>query len=111
VRRTPARRYAHRVENQLVHELADAAEDGRGGVRTTAIALGAVRTRRLIGTLATIGAVLACRISPDWSSAGPAAALVLGGAVLATVGDPGDARRRHRWFALAGGTFLWLFTP
>lgn len=99
------------VENQLVHELADADEDGRSGARTTAIALGVGRTRAMIGAAATVGTVLAFWVSPEFGSAAQAAALVLGGAVVATVGDPGRARRRHRWFALAGGAFLWLFVP
>jgi 4-hydroxybenzoate polyprenyltransferase len=99
------------VQNQLVHELADAEEDRRRGDRTTAIVLGVGGTRLAIAVVSATGAALAWWVCPDWGSLTQATVLVAAATVVAVCGDAARSRRRHRWLSLAGGAALWLCAP
>ncbi len=93
------------TQNQLVHELADAAEDLRAGDRTSAGWLGPQRTvllARLLGLGA--GAVWAA-LTADALALGVGIVVLLGSdRVLATAADAATKRRRHRWVAFLGGS-------
>ncbi len=100
------------LQNQLLHEQADASEDAAAGVRTTARVLGTRGTKAaivLLGLLGVLGAV--------WTAPGRvcviAAVLVLmtGGAAGLGGRDSWAARRRlHRAIAFAGGALLFVLS-
>ncbi len=104
------------LQNQLLHEAADAREDARGGVRTTFVTLGPRRTATiaLACGLALVAAVGACGVAPGGLVlaalvAGPFAALFPW--LLLTRGAHATTMRRvrvaHRWAALATGALLY----
>jgi 4-hydroxybenzoate polyprenyltransferase len=96
------------VQNQLLHECADAPEDARAGVLTTARLLGEPTTRRLVVLLGAAGALATARLSP--STLGAAVAilgLTLTTAIALPDGlTPTDRRTTHRRLALAAGAAL-----
>lgn len=90
------------LQNQLVHEMADAEEDARAGVLTTARALGPRATNVVIVLLAVAGV-----------AAGALASLVLAMCTIAALAGKTSAaerRVRHRWVALIGGAIVYAFT-
>lgn len=94
------------LQNQLLHERADADEDRRAGARTTAMLLGPAGLRRALGGLGLVGALAA------WPGAAPAswAAGTLGlafGAACFGRGEAATERRRHRAVALLAGAAMW----
>jgi 4-hydroxybenzoate polyprenyltransferase len=95
------------VQNQLAHELADAAEDEAAGAHTTARALGEDTTRRLLAGLAVAGAVL-CAVVPGPRHLVPTSAAVLAAATASLFLAPDWAirRRAHRLVSLLGGAAL-----
>jgi 4-hydroxybenzoate polyprenyltransferase len=99
------------LQNQLVHEAADATEDRLGGVRTTFVSLGRAGSGGLTMLLGLLAAAVV------WPRLGPAGALPI--ALTFGVGAPamllacGDqpatmarARLVHRFAALAAGATL-----
>jgi 4-hydroxybenzoate polyprenyltransferase len=100
------------LQNQLLHEEADAAEDTAAGTRSTAIALGPTRLRVAAAGLGIAGAALAGLASPSRASAAAALAALLAGTAVAVRDRPLAARRRviHRWVAFAGGALLFAAT-
>jgi 4-hydroxybenzoate polyprenyltransferase len=98
------------LQNQLLHEQADAAEDTSAGALTTARAIGP----RWTATLA-IGLALAC-VAIDWRLAPTvacaiAAVVALGAGTLVSLAgprEPGARRFAHRAVAFAGGAILFV---
>jgi 4-hydroxybenzoate polyprenyltransferase len=99
------------VQNQLVHELADAGEDAAAGAWTTGRWLGVSHTHAAIW-LATLGAAVLV-LATGAPVAGRAVGVcgVAAGGWIATRGAATAARRRHRAVALATGAALWLGIP
>lgn len=97
------------VQSQLLHELADAPEDVRGGVRTTAQALGPRATRgAAVGAgLLSVAAVVALR-PPSVVAFAAALGAATTTVVAVSVGAPERARALHRRVALAAGAALLL---
>ncbi len=97
------------LQNQLIHELADEAEDRAAGARTTAQLLrrrGTVRVAILAG-LAIPPASLA--LAPNLAHALLGSALAAVATVIVCDGrDPARARVAHRVAACVGGALLWL---
>ncbi|MBL8714908.1 MAG: UbiA family prenyltransferase [Myxococcales bacterium] len=95
------------VQSQLLHELADTEEDARGGVRTTAQALGARATRRVVVVSATLSAVVAVALSRSLPVAvATVAALVVGTVVALAVRAPAEARAWHRRASVVVGALV-----
>lgn len=92
------------LQNQLLHESADAREDARGGVLTTARLLGPRGTKFAVLSVAVPGVTLAFALAPAplvaWTAI---TALALGAAPALTASSPARARIAHRWIATAGG--------
>ena len=93
------------LQNQLLHELADADEDRRASVVTTARLLGPRGTSAAVALLGLGGASGGALLS---ASAAQAIAVVLlfGATTLAAFARgwaPDARRRRHRWIGLTGG--------
>jgi 4-hydroxybenzoate polyprenyltransferase len=104
------------LQNQLLHEQADDAEDRRAGVHTTAHWLGARRSTWLGVVLIWLGAALA-GLGSRWSGAhGPAVWLIGLVACAGTVSvalperTPAQHRQLHRTFTGWAGALLWLGT-
>lgn len=98
------------VQNQLLHELADAQEDAHAGARTTARWLGPQRTRGVAGVLGAVTAAVAWQWAPS-SHLAAMSGLVLAattGLSLTPSVDPATRRAQHRYLSLAGGALLWL---
>ena len=98
------------IQNQLIHELADEAEDRAAGARTTAQWLrrrGTVRAAILVG-LAVPLASLALAPSLVHALLGSALAAVATAVVWHAGRDPATARVAHRVAACVGGALLWL---
>jgi 4-hydroxybenzoate polyprenyltransferase len=100
------------LQNQLLHEEADAAEDAAAGTRSTAIALGPTWIRVVAVGLGIAGAALAALASPSRASAAAALAALLAGTAVAVRDRWPPAHRRvvHRWVAFAGGALLFAAT-
>jgi 4-hydroxybenzoate polyprenyltransferase len=98
------------VQNQLAHELADAAEDARVRALTTARALGPTGTRALVCAVSAAGAAAAAAASASGRAAVVAIVGLVVGAAVAMGRDPRRARRRHRVVAIAAGAALWIGT-
>ncbi|MDC3960138.1 UbiA family prenyltransferase [Polyangium jinanense] len=98
------------VQNQLLHEIADATEDAAGGAFTTARWLGPERARFAAAAVAVPFAVIARAVAPTPGLARAASLVLAAGAAAALWrGDPAAARKRHRGVAAAGGAILyWL---
>jgi 4-hydroxybenzoate polyprenyltransferase len=94
------------LQNQLLHERADAAEDRRAGVRTSAQVLGDAGVPAVGRGLAGLGAAAAVM----WLAWPGALAAIVGlalGAWLMGQAEPARARRRHRAVALATGAIVY----
>lgn len=107
------------LQNQLLHEHADAEEDRRAGVQTTAQWLGPRATAWLGVLLVWLGAALTgLGLAGDrWSAAqGPMRWLVAIVACAGTVPSvrpqlaPAQRRRLHRTLTATAGALLWLGT-
>lgn len=98
------------LQNQLVHERADEAEDRRAGAYTSAQWLGRAGVARAGRWLALVGSVVALAwLGP---SAGLAGAIGLAsGAWLIGQAEPASARRRHRALALLTGAAVYALAP
>jgi 4-hydroxybenzoate polyprenyltransferase len=95
------------LENQLLHERADAAEDAGASVRTTARALGEQATVRLVLGLGVLGASSVALFEGSQAERLCAALVCLLGCAPAWLRAPWVRRRRvHRWLALGGGAVL-----
>lgn len=104
------------LQNQLLHELADAAEDASARTLTTARLLGEPRTRRLVAALALPFVGLAFRVAPPASLVAPlvASLALLSGAVIALrVPSAAAGRRWHRRASLllCGALFVGGLCP
>jgi len=100
------------LQNQLLHERADAEEDARSGARTTGRALGEAGAHASVALLGAGGLWVATRLAYSTATLAAAAAVVGLPTIGALIGR-GDApirRVRHRKLALAGGAFLFLVT-
>jgi 4-hydroxybenzoate polyprenyltransferase len=97
------------TQNQLVHELADAAEDARSGALTTARALGEPATRRVVLSIAPATVLTSLVLAPD-PGTGVLAAATAALATLAATAAPTarEARVRHRRFCWLGGALLFM---
>jgi 4-hydroxybenzoate polyprenyltransferase len=97
------------LQNQLLHESADAREDARGGVLTTARLLGPRGTKAAVLSIAAPGMTLAVALAPTPSMAVAAgSAIALGSAAVGLPGSPARARLAHRWLSAAGGVVLFI---
>ena len=111
------------VQNQLVHELADAEEDEASGALTTARFLGPGRTRLAAAAAALLGAAVVFAMAPSlWLRLAGAVALLAGGLVAAgapaalvasgpqvfTIQTAAERRRAHRLVATGAGTMMYL---
>jgi len=96
------------LQNQILHERADAAEDAAAGARTTAVWLGARGSTALSIALGVVGAGVAVLVAPSPAAAAAAIASLTAGTGVAAAGPavPSARRRAHRIAALAGGALL-----
>lgn len=90
------------LQNQLLHERADADEDRRAGARTTARLLGRAGVARAGRGLALVGGLAsrALGAGPGWLAGAIGLAF---GAWLTGHADAARARRIHRWVSLLAG--------
>jgi 4-hydroxybenzoate polyprenyltransferase len=96
------------LQNQLLHEAADADEDAAGGAFTTARLLGPRGTRGLAAGLSAPFAALALAFASRPAVGWTAAAALAGGAAAALSDRSfAGARRLHRRVAAAGGALLY----
>lgn len=97
------------TQNQILHEVSDAAEDESAGVHTTGAVAGTAGIRVLAVLLGPLAAVLLWLL-PDWPAVRQTAALGLcGGAVMVALCSRDRARQlrfAHRWYSLAVGMLL-----
>lgn len=95
------------LQNQLVHELADAAEDVLARDRTTAMMLGARRARLGCVWLGVAGSVAVILLEPLTLAAlvGVVAMLLCGGLAMASLA-PALLRMAHRFVSMALGALL-----
>jgi 4-hydroxybenzoate polyprenyltransferase len=95
------------LQNQLLHECADAVEDAAAAAHTTARAIGARSAVALAATLGAGGVAAAFALAAGWT-AWLAALASLAGALVAVAGPRDFAARRvaHRWVALTVGALL-----
>ncbi|MDC0723312.1 UbiA family prenyltransferase [Nannocystis bainbridge] len=98
------------LQNQLVHERADEAEDRRARVFTTAQWLGPAGVAAAGRWLALAGSAAAALLLGPWAALCGAAGLVFGAWLIGQV-DPAAARRRHRALALATGAVIYALAP
>lgn len=97
------------LQNQLLHELGDAAEDGRGADRTTAMLLGPRGTRGACVAVGLVGAAVCLGVSAPGLAGGFGAVAVLAGVLPAVVvGDAKRARVLHRRLSLVAGALTFL---
>ena len=97
------------VQNQLLHECADATEDARAGVLTTARLLGERTTRRVVIALGAVGALLLAPLSPSTIGVAIAALGLLAATAVALPAGLAASRRRvlHRQLAMLAGAALY----
>lgn len=98
------------IQNQLIHELADADEDRAAGARTTARLLGARATIRLALAVGFVIPPVSAALAPSRDLALLAAAIAAIATMIAADARraPARARVRHRVTACIGGALLWL---
>jgi 4-hydroxybenzoate polyprenyltransferase len=97
------------VQNQLLHELAERAEDAGAGDVTTARLLGERGTRRAVATLGVMGSGLALALAGVTPRAGIAMALCVAATVVGLrPGATARQRVQHRHFCMVGGAALFL---
>jgi 4-hydroxybenzoate polyprenyltransferase len=95
------------VQSQLLHELADAAEDEAGRALTTARLLGPRWARACVAAAALVSASAALALAPRPAVGLCAAAgLVYSAARALSERDPAEARRVHKRVAAASGALL-----
>ena len=97
------------LQNQLVHELADAAEDARARDRTTAMVLGERHARSgcvVLGVVGSVAVLVLERFSLDTVLA-VLAMLVCGGLVKLSI-PPSLLRVTHRFVSMALGAVLFV---
>lgn len=97
------------LQNQLLHERADAAEDAHAGTLTTGRWLGESGTRRLAAVVGLVGSAVATALAPDVGLA-MATTAALGTAAVLCLAAPGPAAVRrvlHRRFAIVAGAILY----
>ncbi len=95
------------VQSQLLHELADAAEDEAGRALTTARLLGPRWARACVAGTALVSAAAALALAPRPIVGFCAAAgLVCSAAAALSENDAAEARRVHKRFAAASGALL-----
>jgi len=94
------------LQNQLVHEIADAPEDRLAGDRTTALVLGDARARQTCVALGLGGAALCLAVDHTLGSWWAAAGMVAGGLVALRPVDAASLRVHHRFVALGMGAVL-----
>lgn len=96
------------MQNQLVHELADLAEDRAAGAHTTARWLGARGTRTIVVAAGCAIPVASLLLAPTAAQALIAATLAGITTAIACGPEPARARAAHRVAACLGGALLWL---
>lgn len=94
------------LQNQLVHERADEAEDRRAGARTSAQLLGRAGVARVGRWLALAGGLSAWPLLGGGAAVAAALGLALGAWQIGQA-DPAAARRRHRAIALVTGAAIY----
>jgi 4-hydroxybenzoate polyprenyltransferase len=92
------------LQNQLLHERADAAEDAAAGVRSTAWALGERGTMIAIFVLAVVGIAGSVQLRSLVGVIGIAAAST----VPLLYGAARERRVAHRWIAFAAGAAIFI---
>ncbi len=97
------------LQNQLLHERADATEDEAARALTTARALGPTATTAIVFALG-VGGVVVCAISAPSASLGWAAAATFAVATTCTFARGAWTRRRalHRWVSFVAGAALFV---
>ncbi len=97
------------LQNQLLHERADATEDEAAHALTTARALGSPATTAIILALGAGGVVACARFAPS-SALGWTAAAAFAAATACACARGTWARRRvvHRWVSFAAGAALFI---
>ncbi|MBZ5711340.1 UbiA family prenyltransferase [Nannocystis pusilla] len=98
------------LQNQLVHERADEAEDRRAASYTTAQWLGRAGVAAAGRGLALAGSLAAALLLGPWAALCGAAGLVVGAGQIGRA-DAAAARRRHRTLALVTGAAIYALTP
>jgi 4-hydroxybenzoate polyprenyltransferase len=97
------------LQNQLLHERADAAEDAGASLRTTGLLL-ADRGVAVVITVLGVSSAFVCSVmAPAWHH-GPLAALLLVAVTGSTLALPLDARVKrlvHRWLSLLAGSAIY----
>ncbi|UQA60136.1 UbiA family prenyltransferase [Polyangium aurulentum] len=95
------------VQSQLLHEIADAAEDEAAEALTTARLLGPRWARACIAGTALVSAAAALALAPrPVVGLCAAAGLACSAAAALSKLDPAEARRIHKHVAAAGGALL-----
>lgn len=97
------------TQNQLLHEIADRHEDASGGVRTTAVVVGAAGLRAIAVLLGPVAALLLWRMPAAPLTALAATLGLSAGAAMIALGDMERAaqwRVAHRWYSLGIGALL-----
>jgi 4-hydroxybenzoate polyprenyltransferase len=92
------------AQNQLLHELADAAEDAGAGARTTARWLGPRGTRAALVGLGVAGVTGAMLVAPTAAGAWAGGGVALAATLLAL----SAGRRWHRVGAVIGGALVFV---
>ncbi len=96
------------LQNQLVHEQADAAEDAAAGDRSTAAWLGAGGTRLALAALGLAAAVAAAyAVNSSLAQGITWTAVVLASAVALSARPAPWRRRWQRWISFAGGALAY----
>lgn len=97
------------LQNQLLHERADATEDEAARALTTARALGPTATTAIVFALG-VGGVVACAVSSPSASLGWTAAGTFALATTCTFARGPWTRRRaiHRWVSFVAGAALFV---
>ena len=97
------------LQNQLLHERADASEDAGGGVFTTIRALGESRTRAGVWLIGAATIATGAAVTPRTALLVLAFAAVVGSSASELWSlPPAEHRRVHRWISLAGGAALYV---
>jgi 4-hydroxybenzoate polyprenyltransferase len=110
------------LQNQMLHEAADAGEDRAGGVRSTYLALGPRGASVLAALLGiAVAVVVAVMVATQRSALGPivgpavigahaVAYAIVFPALLGRARSASTARAAQRWSALASGALLFALS-
>lgn len=96
------------VQNQLLHEIADAEEDEAAGDRNTARLLGPRRARTAVIAAPAVAGVVTLPLGGELLAAATLTVGAAGAGLALAADDPRAARCAHRLVAFVGGGFLWL---